>query len=105
MAKAAKKPKFIKPSEARLTRFLTRGYFPSELPPPFNTNDFGKHAVEFAGAWNIENIAKKFWTRPEHHSVARYGHARRIVSLVNPVNQLAVAQIISKNWLEIRKSL
>lgn len=105
MAKAAKKPAFIKPSDARLNRLLTRGYFPSELPPPFNTLDFGKHAVELATEWNIESITKKFWTRPEHYSVARYGHARRVVSLVNPVNQLLVAYVISKNWLAIRKRL
>lgn len=105
MAQPPKKPKFIKPSDARLQRLLTRGYFPSELPPPFNTADFGKHAVDFATAWDIEQIAKKFWTRPEHYSVPRYGHARRVVSLVNPINQLSVAYIISKNWLALRKRL
>ena len=101
----APKVKFIKPSEARLRRLISRGYFPSELPPPFTTMDFGRHAVEFAAKWDGEKIGKKFWTKPEDYSVPRYGHARRMLSLVNPVNQLHVANIISKNWHAIRQRL
>jgi hypothetical protein len=105
MAKAAKKKKlkFIPPSQARLRRLLARGYFPSELPPPFTTMDFGRHAHEFMSAWDVNKIIKKFWTRPERYPVPRYGDARRVLSVVNPINQLCVAHLISTNWLAIRQ--
>lgn len=102
-----KKPKPVilpKPSELRLRSLVGRGYFPSELPPPFNSNDYAQHAVEFAAKWDGEKI-RKFWTRPESYSVARYGHARRMLSIVNPVNQLHVSDLIGKNWPAIRNRL
>ena len=105
MAVIKPKPAFIPPSEARLRRLVGRGYFPSELPPPFTSADFAAHAVEFAGKWDGEKIRAKFWSRPESYSVPRYGHARRMLSIVNPVNQLHVSDLISKNWVAIRKRL
>lgn len=99
-----KTPTFIPPSQARLHRLIGRGYFPSELPPPFTTSDYASHAVALAGKWDAKAI-RKFWTRPETYSVPRYGHARRILSLVNPVNQLHVSDLISSNWLQIRTRL
>ena len=101
------KPKagsFIPPSEARLRRLVGRGYFPSELPPPFASANYAEHAVEFANKWDGEKI-RKFSSRPESYGVPRYGHARRMLSIVNPVNQLHVSDLISKNWLAIRKRL
>ena len=100
----AKKPKLISPTDARLRRLLSHGYFPSELPPPFTTKDFARHAAGFAATWDEVQI-RKFWTAPEAYSAPRYGHARRKLSLVNPVNQLHVAHLISKNWTAIRKRL
>jgi hypothetical protein len=97
--------KFIAPSEARLRRLVGNGYFPAELPPPFTTADFAKDAGEYAASWDGEKIGNKFWTRPESYSMPRYGHARRTLSIVNPVNQLHVSNLISKNWLGIRKRL
>lgn len=97
-------PTFIPPSEARLQRLLSRGYFPSELPPPFTSFDFGRHAPAIASELDLPKISK-FWTKPEQYSVPRYGHARRALAIVNPVNQLLVSQIIASNWLAIRKRL
>jgi hypothetical protein len=47
----------------------------------------------------------KFWTKPEHYSVPRYGLARRQLSIVNPVNQLYVSHLISSNWQPIQEKL
>ena len=101
MAVAAK---FIPPSQARLQRLISHGYFPNELPPPFTTADYGKYAADFAAKWNGKQ-KRKFWTAPESYSVPRYGHARRKLSIVNPINQLHVAHLISANWRSIRKRL
>lgn len=92
-------------TDVRLRRLISNGYFPSELPPPFTTEKFAEHAVHFAGQWNGEKIRDKFWSRPESYSMPRYGHARRMLSIVNPVNQLHVSHLISQNWDEIHKRL
>jgi hypothetical protein len=104
MTKSSKKNLFIAPSQARLARLIEHGYFPSEMPPPFTTSKYAKHASALADKWDGEKI-RKFFTRPEAYSVPRYGHARRTLSIVNPVNQLHVADLISKNWVAIRKRL
>jgi hypothetical protein len=65
---------------------------------------FGDHADHFAQAWDAQKI-RKFWSKPEHYNIPRYGHARRVLSIVNPVNQLHVAHLISSNWVHIRKRL
>lgn len=100
----ASQPKPISPTNARLRRLLSHGYFPNELPPPFTTRVFARHSVSFAAKWDGAQI-RKFRTAAEAYSVPRYGHARRKLSLVNPINQLHVAHLISKNWLAIRKRL
>jgi hypothetical protein len=92
------------PSEARLARLVAQGYFPSELPPSFSTKDYGKHANAFAKKWDGQKI-RSYWTAAERYSIPRYGHARRSLSIVNPVNQLHVSQLISENWQEIQNRL
>ena len=72
----------IKPSEARLWRLLAAGYFPSELPPPFQTEEFAASANYFSAKWDHKEIYK-FWTKPEHYSSPRYGHARRKLSIAD----------------------
>lgn len=94
----------IKPSEARLWRLLAAGYFPSELPPPFQTEEYAKFASEFSSKWDHKKI-NNFWTKPEHYSSPRYGHARRKLALVNPINQLAVSTLLANNWFSVVKSL
>lgn len=94
----------IHPSRARLRRLLERGYFPSELPPPFTTEDFANHAVDFARDWSPREI-RRYWTRAETYTVPRYGHSRRSLSIINPVNQLHVADLIATHWADIRARL
>lgn len=88
----------------RFERLLAAGYFPKELPPPFNTQSFAASALHFASTWQEGKILN-FWTKPEVFSVPRHGKARRTVSIVNPVNQLLVANLVAKHWVEIRNKL
>ena len=97
-------PKIIVPSKARLQRLISHGYFPNELPPPFTAIEYGEHAADFAAKWDKKQLGK-FWTTPESYSMARYGHARRKLTIVNPINQLRVVHLISDNWHAIRKKL
>ena len=96
--------KIIAPSKARLQRLISHGYFPDELPPPFTAVEYGEHAADFAAKWDKKQLGK-FWTTPESYSMARYGHARRKLTIVNPINQLRIVHIISDNWHAIRKRL
>lgn len=96
--------KFTSSSKVRLRRLISHGYFPVELPPPFTTASYGKYAARFAEKWDGKEI-RKFRTVSERYSIPRYGHARRKLSIVNPINQLHVAHLISANWKTIRKRL
>ncbi len=86
----------------RLKSLLSRGYFPAELPETFSTISFGNSAISISEKWSREKW-DNFWTEPEDYTVARYGDVRRKLSIVNPVNQLRVSEIISKNWHLLRQ--
>jgi hypothetical protein len=94
----------VAPADTRLQRLISNGYFPAELPLPFTSGDYSRSAVAFAASWDPKAI-RKFWTAAEAYSIPRYGHARRKLSIVNPVNQLHVAHLISQNWDDIEKRL
>ena len=89
-------------AEMRLRKLLRKGYFPAELPPPFTSKTFAASAVGFANKWDAAKIRGKFWTAPESYSIPRYGDARRKLALVNPINQLHIAQLIAENWTDIK---
>lgn len=90
--------------QERLEILLRRGYFPAELPPPFTSEGFASAAASFEVSWAGADI-RKYWTTPESYSIPRYGHARRKLSLVNPINQLHIASLIAKNWPAIQQRL
>lgn len=92
-----------------IQRILGHGYFPKELPPPFNTKTF---AAAVAGglpndwALNTGKPSKAnpaFVSNPAIHNLARAGTLRRKLSIPNPVNQYQVAQEIINGWHEIKK--
>ena len=85
----------------RTYRMIRAGYFPAELPPPFTTNSLAKRTNELLGLWSADQI-RRFWSAPERFSIPRYSQVRRNLSIVNPINQLLVTDIISENWDEIK---
>lgn len=97
----------------RIARLLGHGYFPSQLPPTFTTNDLASnHAVLYA-AWlalvtppkkkGAPKIPKSPSSKAELFSVARAGHQRRVTSLTNPVAQTFLATQIAEHWGDILK--
>ena len=85
---------------ATLSSLLEKGFFPRELPPPFNTNSFAAHALTAAGAWS--NAVKRTWTRCVTHNLARPGGLRRPLKIPNPISYFVLAEIIASNWASIR---
>lgn len=84
----------------RTERLLRLGYFPSQLPPSFITDDLAAQHALFLASWlALQDPPKKGVRVPkapnskaELFSVARVGHQRRITSLPNPIAQCPVAE-------------
>ena len=87
----------------RLHALLASGYFPKELPPPFNTRDLAKYRKSVGEAWNNGNDYPK--SKPEIFTVPRIGNWRRDLSIVNPVAQFYLSSLIADEWVEIRKHI
>jgi hypothetical protein len=82
---------------ATLLALLTKGYFPRELPPPFNTRSFGAYAVV-----NARNWPKSQWTRCARHNLARPGGLRRPLGIPNPAAYFRLADIVAANWTALK---
>ncbi|MFT6118930.1 MAG: hypothetical protein ACJAXK_000868 [Yoonia sp.] len=79
----------------RLKLLLGNGYFPAELPPPFNTRDLAKYRAALVKAWPAASDPKK--SMPCHFSIPRIGFKRRKLALVNPISQFLLSKHIADN--------
>jgi hypothetical protein len=88
----------------RLKRLLSAGYFPEELPPSFVTDTFARYRESLHLGWLAipQQSYKHYKSSPEVISVPKFGHERRKISIVNPVNQSRVARTVADNWIDIR---
>src|SRR5260370_7579756 len=77
---------------ATLRSLLSKGYFPRELPPPFNTLTFAPYAAKVGGSWKQSTR-----TRCVSHNLARPGGFRRPLRIPNPVSYFALAAILASN--------
>lgn len=78
---------------ATLKSLLASGYFPRELPPPFTTTSYARHAAKVGRTWPA-----KSWTRCVAHNLARPGGLRRPLKIPHPVSYFALADVIAENW-------
>ena len=85
---------------ATLLSLLDKGFFPRELPPPFNTKSFAVYAPTVAAGWS--NAVKRTWTRCVTHNLARPGGLRRPLKIPNPLSYFVLADIIASNWTTIK---
>lgn len=91
-----------------LSIILARGYFPKELPPPFNTKSFGAFADTAPVALHLD-ITKKgsksnLTALPAIHNQARSGTLRRKLSIPNPVSQYQVARAVAEGWRTLKSA-
>ena len=86
----------------RLKILLKNGFFPSELPPPFNTRDLAVLRKAVAKDWPKTEPPKSI---PAVFNHPRAGISRRRLSIVNPISQFKLSELISDNWVELRKFL
>ncbi|MGT2458796.1 RNA-directed DNA polymerase [Cupriavidus basilensis] len=90
-----------------MNRLLSRGYFPTELPPPFQTVEYAKFIAAtpptaqpyvFAGGKTPNYVS-----RPCTYNLARAGSLRRVLSIPNPINFYQLASVVSANWSTLNK--
>lgn len=86
----------------RFKALLEKGYFPAELPPPFNTKDFAMFRKSIKSGWPNTNHPKTVY---ERYSIKRIGLKRRTLGIVNPISHYFLAEHISENWVSIRNFL
>lgn len=84
-------------------RFLTHGLFPKELPPAFRSQQYASviERASFAPpafpATPVSSLC--------HHSLARAGGVRRLLSILNPISYFRLADEIARGWTEITRHL
>lgn len=89
----------------RLRSLLERGFFPEELPPPFNTKDLAHYRKYVWENWPEQPQQQPPRTIPEIYSIQRLGWKRRNLSIVNPISQYFLSKKISDDWVKIKKHL
>lgn len=91
-----------------LSIILARGYFPKELPPPFNTRSFGVFAETASADFHLDTTKKgsknNLTTWPAVHNQARTGTLRRKLTIPNPVNQYQIACAVAEGWGELKSA-
>lgn len=94
---------------------LENGYFPKELPPPFQTKLFADKLNIIENDWETVNIninkstkllkeifKDKFWeSKWVVHSLPKVGFSRRLLGIPNPYHQAILAKSIADNWAKI----
>lgn len=89
-----------------LASILARGYFPKELPPPFNTKLFATFAEAAPPVFYLDTtkngIKGNLVSRPAVHNLARTGTLRRKLTIPNPVNQYQVARAVAEGWGDLK---
>jgi len=87
-------------TKPRLTadNLIRKGYFPNELPPPFDTSTFADCRA-ILPIWNLslQNRAKAF-----SFPIPKSWPARRVHSILNPLHQTMLCATISEHWPTLR---
>ncbi|MGV2788106.1 hypothetical protein GNF98_20965, partial [Clostridium perfringens] len=87
--------------QVRLTmrKLVKSGYFPAEIVPGFNTEDLANSYNSIFPSITNMNLKSKCC----FHSMPRVKHARRMLAIPNPYNQLLLFKEILDNWQNIKK--
>lgn len=89
---------------------LELGYFPKELPPPFESKSLSEKLDEVNTEW--DSISSSFG-RPERleyseskwvmFSIPKVQLSRRIINVPNPLHQSKLSKTIADRWIEIEE--
>ena len=86
-----------------MIQILKKGYFPKELPPVFQTEDFANFILKQGDLSLTPPKGKKsLISCPSIHNLARPGQLRRKLQVPNPLNMFELAKKLESGWKEIR---
>lgn len=88
-----------------LKDILERGYFPRELPSPFDTGAYAKLLSKTAsppGPFSYGAKGPKYLSRSFPYNLARRGKLRRALSIPNPVNFFHIASLVAEYWTDLQ---
>ena len=110
-------------STLSISKLLSKGYFPKELPPPFTTENIGKKNYYILKKWeeyltNLQapnpnesnNQAKKRFEQEKNrfevsrlieYNIAKGNYSRRKIEISHPIPFLYLSKEIINNWKEI----
>lgn len=77
---------------------IARGYFPQEAPPTFTTTSLAAF-VQATGLSTLNSTHQT--THPNHllrHNIARVGGFRRQLSIPNPIDHMAISEVVDTHW-------
>lgn len=86
----------------KIEQLLAKGYFPSQLPPPFQTLLLAKNYKNILTEWRALSPISPI-CQAEVFSVARSGHSRRLTALPNPISQSFLCADISVHWTTLNR--
>ncbi len=85
------------------------GYFPSEIPPTFNTSSLGDNldnlSLSVLERWNKVRKTNITESKCCLYSVPRVKNFRRILHIPNPFYQIILCDYIENNWVKIEAHL
>lgn len=88
-----------------LKELLEKGYFPSELPAPFTTQDYAAAicdpSLPTTHPYTFGRKGPKYNSKCAVFNLARRGKLRRALSIPNPINYYHSAKSIADNWSDI----
>lgn len=79
----------------RLTRLLDRGFYPAELPPPFQTRRFSDIRNTLAPPPDYAGATTYYDGATFRGTLRRFG-------VINPINYFLLSGFIADNWSDIR---
>ena len=80
-----------------LELLLNSGYFPRELPHPFNSKSFSTIVSASGVILPAEFSVTRNTSIPANHNLARSGALRRKLEIPNPINFYRLSNFISQN--------
>ena len=84
-----------------LEDILRNGYFPKELPPPFNTKLFANY---FRTKNNFKGMrGKEIKSMYLDYSIPKTNYFRTKVGVLNPYNFLVLSEVIKDNYSDIQR--
>lgn len=88
---------------------IGKGYFPKELPPPFNTKKLATKLSDVKEKWDTlrgqDNFheSHKWRSKCSKYSISKGKLSRRVLGIPNPKHFIPLVELICENWDHINK--